>query len=63
MSTTVNNPNRIPHTLAALERYWMQHPEKSLSQIVLEFSLDADQSTILVTDEKFLENLNKVQWN
>lgn len=51
---------RIPHILAALEKYWMQNPDLSLGQIVSRIASDMATDTETVEDSVILETL-KIQ--
>lgn len=51
---------RIPHILAALEKYWMQNPDLRLGQIVSGIAFDMNMDTETIEDSIILETL-KIQ--
>jgi uncharacterized protein YihD (DUF1040 family) len=51
---------RIPHILAALEKYWMQNPDLRLGEIVSGIASDMNTDAETVEDGVILETL-KIQ--
>lgn len=64
-SESEDNAIRIPHVLAALERYWMQNPGLSLGQIVETIAGESSKTPESLADETLLESLKAKapSWN
>lgn len=58
-SESEDNVNRIPHVLAALERYWMQNPGLRLGEIVETIAGEYSETPTGLEDEALLESLRQ----
>lgn len=48
---------RIPHILAALEKYWMQNPDSTLGEILEQIAESRGVNTAEVEDQAVLDTL------
>lgn len=58
-SESEDNVNRIPHVLAALERFWMQNPSLRLGEIVETIAGENSETPTALEDETLLESLRE----